>query len=144
VPVGNIVLGAAASIALSPSHRQPNQTGSGTITLTVSDGQLSANDTIALAVTATPKQSWRLQNFGTANDTGNAADLADPDIDGLANLVEFALNLDPNKATPIPFTLAREGGDFTLMYTRERPLWMRSLLPIRGRTNSMARGRPPA
>ena len=41
-------------------------------------------------------EQWRVAHFG-ANAGGNpdAADLADPDGDGLANLLEYALGLDP-------------------------------------------------
>ena len=44
------------------------------------------------------RESWRLINFGTTANTGNAADLADPDGDGLANLIEYGLSSDPNVA----------------------------------------------
>jgi sugar lactone lactonase YvrE len=38
---------------------------------------------------------WRKSFFSTTSNTGNAADLADPDHDGLCNLVEFAFGMDP-------------------------------------------------
>lgn len=38
---------------------------------------------------------WREQNFGTQEDVGDAANGADPDQDGVVNLVEYALLLDP-------------------------------------------------
>lgn len=38
---------------------------------------------------------WREQYFGSASNTGNAADTADPDGDGIANLMEYALGADP-------------------------------------------------
>jgi hypothetical protein len=44
----------------------------------------------------TAQQAWRLQHFQTADNTGDAADLADADKDGLANLLECAFGLDPN------------------------------------------------
>jgi uncharacterized delta-60 repeat protein len=43
-----------------------------------------------------PLRPWREANFGTPNNTGPAADNADPDKDGLENLVEFAFGLNPN------------------------------------------------
>jgi hypothetical protein len=43
----------------------------------------------------TPRQSWREDQFGSADNTGNAADLADPDGDGLTNLHEYATGTDP-------------------------------------------------
>ena len=45
---------------------------------------------------ATPIQSWRLANFGTSANSGNAADNADPDKDGVPNLVEYGLGMNPN------------------------------------------------
>lgn len=38
---------------------------------------------------------WRFAHFGTYSNSGNAADDADPDYDGIANLVEYALELTP-------------------------------------------------
>ena len=50
-----------------------------------------------LAITTIPPmQLWRQTNFGTPYPTGNAADNADPDKDGLENLVEYAFALNPN------------------------------------------------
>jgi len=51
-----------------------------------------------LVVTATPRQVWRQENFGTFADAGTAADTADPDHDSVPNLLEYALGLDPNAA----------------------------------------------
>ena len=42
-----------------------------------------------------PVEAWRDQHFGTQAGAGEAADDADPDGDGLANLVEFAIGLHP-------------------------------------------------
>jgi hypothetical protein len=43
-------------------------------------------------------QNWRQANFGTIANSGDAADGADPDGDGLANAQEFAAGTDPNSA----------------------------------------------
>ena len=45
----------------------------------------------------TPLQSWRLAHFGTAANSGNAADFANPDGDEYVNLLEFARDGDPNR-----------------------------------------------
>src|SRR5436190_2232519 len=37
---------------------------------------------------------WRLLNFGSAANSGVGADLADPDGDGITNLMEYALVKD--------------------------------------------------
>lgn len=45
--------------------------------------------------TLTTAEAWRLANFGTTSNAGNAADNADPDGDGIKNLMEFALGANP-------------------------------------------------
>ena len=55
-------------------------------------------------VTAAPlteSEAWRLLNFGTTENAGDAADGADPDYDGLANILEFAFGSDPNVGTTV-------------------------------------------
>lgn len=42
------------------------------------------------------------QNFGTATRTGTSADSADPDGDGVSNLVEYALDRSPSAAESTP------------------------------------------
>lgn len=44
----------------------------------------------------TPSDAWRYQYFLTYANSGNAADIADPDHDGLVNQMERAFNLNPN------------------------------------------------
>jgi hypothetical protein len=52
--------------------------------------------TIGLTGTGvTAAEAWRYHYFLTTADTGNAADLADPDQDGQINLLERAFNLHP-------------------------------------------------
>ena len=57
----------------------------------------SASDVATIAALA-PADSWRLQWFGSAANTGPAADAASPAGDGLPNLLKFALNLTPPQA----------------------------------------------
>ena len=52
------------------------------------------------ATTWSALQSWRNTHFGTTTASGNAADDADPDADGLPNLVEYALGGEPKIASP--------------------------------------------
>lgn len=44
----------------------------------------------------TAQEAWRLQYFGITTNTGNAADIADPDGDGCSNLLEYVAGLLPN------------------------------------------------
>jgi fibronectin type 3 domain-containing protein len=53
------------------------------------------------ATTYTAIESWRLANFGTVADSGNAADNADPDGDSWTNTQEYASGTDPNDRTSL-------------------------------------------
>lgn len=61
------------------------------------DGE-SVSSGEASATTYTAVENWRLANFGTINNSGNAADGADPDGDGLTNAQEYGAGTDPNSA----------------------------------------------
>jgi len=53
----------------------------------------------------TPYQAWQLQEFGAnANDPGIAGDLADPNNNGVPNLLEYAFNSNPLQtgSEPLP------------------------------------------
>jgi len=53
---------------------------------------------VASATTLNRLLSWRQSNFGNSTDSGDAANSADPDHDGLDNLTEYALGTDPTSA----------------------------------------------
>ncbi|MEO7097990.1 MAG: autotransporter-associated beta strand repeat-containing protein [Luteolibacter sp.] len=59
---------------------------------------LSATGTTLSVTVMTPLENWRSTNFGTTNNSGNAADNADPDSDGMTNSQEFTAGTDPNNA----------------------------------------------
>ena len=73
------------------------------------------------AMALTPAETWRDAHFGTTANTGNAADHADPDGDGFANLLERAFGMNPSAhdTTRRP-TANLAGSDFTLTYTKSR------------------------
>lgn len=48
-----------------------------------------------------PVNTWRLAEFGTTSTTGNLADNADYDNDGVENLIEYALGSDPTLGTGV-------------------------------------------
>jgi len=60
-------------------------------------GGLSASSTVNVTVLS-PLQAWRQQFFGTTANSGTAADTADPDGDGVTNLLEYALGTAPDSA----------------------------------------------
>jgi hypothetical protein len=67
---------------------------SDTFTYTISDG-FGGKAVGTVTVNAAPLQSWRVQTFGaSAGDPSVAGDNADPNHNGLANLMEYALHGD--------------------------------------------------
>ncbi len=119
VPATGIVFGGSAanrSVTITPA---PNQLGSSTITVTVSDGTLTASDTFLVTVTGTALETWRFAYFGTTANTGNAADLADLERDGVVNLLEYALGGNPNIASAAPLPRGTTvGGRLAITFIR--------------------------
>ncbi len=124
VPDANISLGgtdANRTVTVVPAA---NQSGTCTITVTVSDGTLSASDTWLVSFTATPRQSWWISNFGTADMTGGAgASSADPDHDGMANLIEYSQGGNPNASDSAQRqpVISRVGTDIVFTYRKVAP-----------------------
>jgi hypothetical protein len=77
---------------------------------------------LLLTTPPSPIELWRLAFFGTMENTGSAADSADPDHDNLVNLVEYAFALDPNTPSQSPLTCAFTGGHLVVTYKRPRPV----------------------
>ncbi len=71
---------------------------------------------------SSPRLSWRQQNFGTMVGEGDAGDGADPEKDGLVNLLEWAFGSDPLKSDPAPTSAVRKtspsGVSYGLRYLR--------------------------
>lgn len=66
----------------------------------------------------TPLQNWTQTYFGTTEATGNAANDADPDGDGVPHLIEYALGGSPTSPTsrPLP-TVGTTSNRLTLSFT---------------------------
>lgn len=64
------------------------------------DGHAPATETSA--TTYSLLENWRLTYFGSTSNTGDAADDADPEFDGLVNLIEFATGSAPNAGSTHP------------------------------------------
>jgi hypothetical protein len=77
------------------------------------------NDVVLrLAASANVYTDWKLVKFGTVENTGSAADTADPDSDGLANLAEYALGLNPGLSDSAPGGVALNGSLLEYRYSR--------------------------
>ena len=68
--------------------------------------------------TATAQQSWRFTHFGTAENTGIAAETFDANGDGETNLMEFATGQNPNAETTTAPTFVKNGATLDFTYTR--------------------------
>lgn len=68
----------------------------------------------------TALQSWRLEHFGTEENSGVAADTFDANGDGESNLLEFATGQDPNAPTQLATSVSEDGGGFVFQYTRSK------------------------
>lgn len=95
VPVEQIQIAGSGLERTITVTSAPDQVGSSTITLSLSDGTTTATSSFVVTVTSTAAQAWRQQHFGSIALVGDSADDADPDRDGLANLLEYALGLIP-------------------------------------------------
>jgi hypothetical protein len=112
------------AVALDPSAPAGDYLGTVTI---VGGTNIFAADTLAsqpfeVSSSDTPFGAWQLLEFGTnATNSVVSGDFADPDFDGIVNLLEYALHLDPNSASvtglPIP-ELDPTCGCLTLAYTK--------------------------
>lgn len=121
LPQSGITLGGSGlsrTITLTPAA---NQNGTATVTLNVNDGTLTSSDTFVLTVTPdTPNTDWLQANFGSSwTNSAIAGDLADPDRDGIVNLLEYALGGNPNTGATTALPQAAIGNNkLALVFTR--------------------------
>ncbi len=97
------------------------KSGAYVLKATITDnGGLSVTSSVSINVTLTPFGNWKVQKFGA--NAGNAAiagPTADPDADGISNLLEYALNTDPMNAASLSLpTVGMTGGTMTFTYRK--------------------------
>ncbi len=81
---------------------------------------LPAQVTLSAAAASTPLETWRQTHFGTTDNSGNSANGADPDGDGIANFLEYALGGDPMLAqTSILPIVSLSGNELSISFRRE-------------------------
>jgi len=91
-----------------------------TVILKTSD-PLQALVNLPVTLSVTPLATWRQAHFGTAANSGTAADTADPDHDGLMNILEYAFNTDPLAASAYPLAFALTNGHLAVTFNRMHP-----------------------
>lgn len=74
--------------------------------------------TIAPGSALSALESWREANFGSSANTGDGADAADFDRDGVANLIEYATGSNPLVAGSPAYSATQVGDFLSLTYTR--------------------------
>lgn len=107
------------SFSLAASGLQPNTTYSYRVYTKDSSG-VSYYSPTSTFTTPTVLQNWRQTFFGTTQGTSTAADNADPDKDGVPNLIEFATGKNPTLANNGASSAAsvNHGGSLEYTYTR--------------------------
>lgn len=114
-------LAAGESVALTV-NMTPSSPGQKSATLVIQSNDPDENPfTLSLVGRqATATDLWRQTHFGSMDGTGIAADLSDPDGDGIPNLMEFALGANPREPTAAPGTLTRNGSTLEFTYWRSK------------------------
>ena len=79
--------------------------------------------TLQINVVAAPFELWKQEKFTPQQlaQSGVVGDLDDPDRDGIANLLEYALGLDPNQSSASGAPLCSTSGAYlTLTFNRQK------------------------
>jgi hypothetical protein len=118
---------AGASIALGGALTTLSGAGANEFVFAYTDNDLPDTQLVIITGVLTPIETWRLANFGTASNAGNAADLADFDFDGVSNLFEFAFGTNPalGSSGALPLIYAGTfGGGGTIVRTGQPALML--------------------
>ncbi|MCW1921347.1 putative Ig domain-containing protein [Luteolibacter arcticus] len=95
-------------------------TGVNVFTIRVTDPHGLFSDTtmpIEVGNEQAPLEAWREEEFeGQSGNSTVSGNDADPDADGLVNLIEYALGLNPNAPNPSPAAVV-ENGTLSITYT---------------------------
>lgn len=99
-----VTLSAAGLLSGTPAVGTGN--ASYPITITAANGVLPNSSQSFTLVVLSPWQFWQLQNFGAnASNPAIAGDNADPDLDTIINLFEYAWGTNPNAASTSPVVI---------------------------------------
>lgn len=108
VPLSGIVISGSSaerSVTIQPAA---GELGSATVTVTVSDGDLSAFTSFLVTVTGTALERWRYNHYGTTINAGQASDTIDSNSDGEPNLMEFTTGQNPAAHTRAATLLTKQ------------------------------------
>jgi regulation of enolase protein 1 (concanavalin A-like superfamily) len=71
--------------------------GTYVLRLNASDGSVQTFDDVSLTAHVSPFAQWQLANFAGGSTNPNAGPLADADLDGSVNVLEYATGTNPNQ-----------------------------------------------
>jgi len=77
--------------------------------------------TLPVSLAITPIATWRQTYFGTAQNSGNAANNAAPANDGIPNICAYAFGLDPLVSNPDPISTIQAGDYLKVIFKRPHP-----------------------
>jgi hypothetical protein len=97
--------------------------GANNFVVSVADGSGGTDSTtLQINVVAAPFELWKQENFTPQQlaQSGVVGYLDDPDRDGVANLLEYALGMDPNQASSSGLPVGAVTGDYlSLSFNRQ-------------------------
>jgi hypothetical protein len=99
---GTVVFGNAGNLSTTATF---SAGGNYTLRLWGDDGIARTFDDVSFS-SSTPFAAWQSANFPGGSSNPLAAALADPDKDGVSNVLEYVCNTNPNSSTSQPGTLS--------------------------------------
>ena len=116
VSVSTVPAGLGVTITYAGSTNPPSDIGIYALTALVNDANYQGSNSGTLTI-YDAVGLWRQSYFGTANNSGNAADGFDANGNGLSNLEDYTLGNDPNRPTVnAPLTVTSANGNFTVQF----------------------------
>ncbi|MDB6004488.1 MAG: carbohydrate-binding protein, partial [Prosthecobacter sp.] len=111
VPAASVIGGATTSLVVTFA---PRTSGPQTAVLHLISMDADENpfDTTLNGYGGEPVTTWKQRHFGETTNVGVHADTADPDSDGVTNLEEYALGLDPTVKGKADLTFSFDNGGF--------------------------------
>jgi hypothetical protein len=116
VGVSTVPSGLGVTVSYAGSTNAPTDIGTYALTAVVNDSNYQGTNTGTLTI-YDAVGLWRQAYFGTANNSGNAADGFDANGNGLSNLQDYTLGNDPTRPTVnAPLTITSTNGTITMQF----------------------------
>ena len=123
IPAGEIELATSGCLVSPLGDNLSADSVTASLTLLASTNYTITNPSSAtVTILDRPLNAWRRANF-TASELANpqiSGDAADPDGDGISNLMEYAMGLPPKTRNSNPLNPQIVNGYFTITYSRSK------------------------